>query len=160
MTRFFTILSRNRRGTSTIELALAAPIMATLVIGIIDLSGGFTAKVQITQAAQRAIEKAMQADKQTTLYDTLRAEAASAANVPLAAVTAKYWLECNGVSQFQSAATMTADYNTVCPSGQTYARYVTVDITKKYFPTFNTHYGTTNSDGSYTIHGSAGIRVQ
>ena len=102
----------------------------------------------------------MQGKKDTDLYDTLQAEGASAAGVAASAVTVKYWLECNNVSQYTSAATMTADYDKVCPSGQTYARYVTIDITKTFTPMFATKWAGANSNGTYTLHGTAGIRVQ
>ena len=106
-----------------------------------------------------AIEKAMQGDKTTDLYDTLKAEGASAANVPVSQVTVKYELFCDGVSKYQSAATMTADYDQVCTSG-TYARYVSIDITKTYSPMFSTKWAGANTNGSYTLHGKAIIRVQ
>jgi len=158
--RFFATLARDDRGASIIELALVAPFMATLLIGMVDISRGYSAKVQLTQAAQRAIEKAMQGEKNTDLFDTLQAEGASAAGVATSAVAVKYWLECNGVSQYTSAATMTADYDKVCTSGQTYARYLSIDITKSYSPMFGTKWAGANSDGSYTLHGKASIRVQ
>lgn len=160
MTRWIAQLARDCRGASVIELALAAPFMAALIIGMVDISRGYSAKVQLTQAAQRSIEKAMQGEKNTDLYDTLQQEAATTAGVATSAVDVRYWLECNGVSKYQSKATMTADYDQVCPSGQTYARYVSVDITKAYTPMFSTRFAGSNSDGSYTLHGKAGIRVQ
>ena len=160
MIRRIRALSSDERGASIVELALAAPFMATLIIGMVDISRGYSAKVQLTQAAQRAVEKAMQGSKTTDLYDTLKAEAATTAGVAQSAVTVKYWLECNGVSKYTSAATMTADYDQVCSSGQTYARYVSVDITKTYTPMFSTKWAGAAADGSYTLHGYAGIRVQ
>lgn len=159
-------LTRDERGNSIVELALVAPFLATLVIGMVDLSRGYSTKVQVTQAAQRAIEKAMQAERadvngeNVDFFQTLQDEAATAAGVATSAVTVKYWLECNGVSQNSSAATMDTDYEKVCPSGQTYARYVTVDITKGYTPVFGTRWGGANANGTYTLHGKAGIRVQ
>jgi Flp pilus assembly protein TadG len=160
MTRFLSTLARDSRGASVVELALVAPFISALLIGMVDISRGYSAKVQLTQAAQRAIEKAMQGEKTTDLYDTLQAEGASAAGVATSAVTVKYWLECNGVSQYTSAATMTADYDKVCSTGQTYARYLTVDITKTFTPMFSTKFAGANADGTYTLHGKAGIRVQ
>jgi Flp pilus assembly protein TadG len=160
VSRFLASLARDCGGASIIELALAAPFLATLIIGMVDISRGYSAKVQLTQAAQRAVEKAMQGKKNTDLYDTLQAEAATAAGVATSAVTVKYWLECNGVSKYTSQATMTADYDQVCPTGQTYVRYVTVDITKTYSPMFSTKWAGANADGTYTLHGYAGIRVQ
>jgi Flp pilus assembly protein TadG len=159
-------LLRDERGNSIVELALVAPFLAALLVGMVDLSRGYSAKVQVTQAAQRAIEKAMQAEREDVngenvgFFETLKAEGASAAGVAESAVAVKYWLECNGVSQNTSAATMNADYEKVCPSGQTYARYVTIDITKVYTPIFGKRFGSSNANGTYTLHGKAGIRVQ
>jgi Flp pilus assembly protein TadG len=153
-------LIRDERGASLIEMALTLPFLATMVIGMVDVSQGYSAKVKLTQAAQRAIEKAMQGEKTTSLYDTLQQEGATAAGVATSAVTVKYWLECNGVNQNTSTATMAADYNKVCPAGQTFARYVNIDITKNYTPMFATHWLGSNTDGSFTLHGKAGLRVQ
>jgi Flp pilus assembly protein TadG len=153
-------LLRDERGASLIEMALAAPFLGTLVIGMVDISQGYSAKVKLVQAAQRAIEKAMNGDKTTTLYDTLQSEGATAAGVPTSQVTVKYWLECNGVNQNTSTATMAADYDKQCTSGQTVARYVSIDITKAYTPMFSTHWLGSNSDGSYTLHGKTSVRVQ
>ncbi len=153
MTRKIFALIRDSRGTSIIEMALVAPFLATLVIGMVDLSRAYSTKVQLTQAAQRAIEKAMQGKKETSLYDTLQSEGATAAGVATSDVTVDYWLECNGTRQ--------ATYdNTVCPTGQTYARYVSVDIQKTFTPMFSTRFGGSNTDGTYTLHGKTGIRVQ
>ncbi|WP_425506818.1 hypothetical protein [Sphingomonas rhizophila] len=67
-----------------------------MLVGMTDLSRGFSAKLQLTQAAQRSIEKVMQTSFQTGAVDTLKAEAASAAGVDASAVTIDYWLQCNG----------------------------------------------------------------
>jgi Flp pilus assembly protein TadG len=160
VTRRFAALIRDDRGASVIELALVAPFLATLLIGMTDLSRAYSAKVQLTQAAQRGIEKAMQGKKQLSVYDTLQAESADAAGVATSAVAVRYWLECNNVSQMTSLATMAADYNKVCSSGQIIARYVSVDITKPFSPMFRTRFAGSNADGTFTLHGKATIRVQ
>lgn len=151
---------RDERGASIIEMALVAPFLCSLLIGMVDMSRGYSAKLQLEQAAQRSIEKAMNGDKETSLFETLKDEAAAAAGVSTSAVTVKYWLECNGVSQNTSVATMTTDYEKVCADGQTYARYVNVKITKAYWPMFRARWARANTDGSFTLVGEAGIRVQ
>ena len=153
-------LRRDERGASVIEMALVAPFLATLVIGMVDLSRGYSAKLQLEQAAQRSIEKAMQGKKEVDLYQTLKDEAATAAGVATSAVTVKYWLECNGVSQYTTQASMTTDFEKVCPAGQQYSRYVDVSITKNYAPMFNTKFLGSKSDGTFDLVGKAGIRVQ
>ena len=146
-------LARDESGASIIEMALVAPFLAALVIGMVDISRGYNQTLFLEQAAQRSIEKVMQAKKQTSLYQTLKTEAATAAGVAESAVTVDWWLECAGVRQ--------AGYDdAVCPTGVPYARYVTVVIQKTYTPMFSTRFAGANSDGTFTLKGKAGIRVQ
>lgn len=159
MSRFSRIV-RDERGASIIEMALVAPFLCSLLIGMVDMSRGYSAKLQLEQAAQRAIEKAMNGDKETDLFETLEDEAVAAAGVPANQVEVRYWLECNGVSQNTSTATMEADYEKVCPDGQTYARYVNVRIEKAFSPMFSVPWASANPDGTFTLVGDAGIRVQ
>ncbi len=158
MIRFFARIGRDCRATAIVELALAAPILAALVIGMVDVSRGYSTRLQLEQAAQRSIEKAMQATKATSLYVTLKAEGAEAAGVNIAAVDVQYWLECNGTKQ--TGSTMETAYNQNCNVGETYARYLTVEITKAYVPMFAVKMAGSNADGTYTLKGKAGIRVQ
>lgn len=154
-------LLRDERGSSLIEMALVLPFLATLTVGMVDVSRGYSAKLQLEQAAQRSIEKAMNGDKETALFQTLQAEAMEAAGVPASAVEVRYWLECNGVSQLQSVATMAVDYERVCADGVAYARYVSVRIQKTYSPMFRVKRMLgSNADGNFTLTGRAGVRVQ
>lgn len=157
-------LARDERGASIVELALVAPFLATFVIGMSDLSRGYSEKLQLEQAAQRSIEKAMQGmqgDDSTGIFEGLQAEAAAAAGVNENAVDVRYWLECDGVSQNTSAATMAADYEKVCPSsGQVYSRHLNVTIEKTFTPMFGTKWLGSNSDGTFTLVGESGLRVQ
>ena len=160
MMKRFSSLARDERGTSIIELALMLPLMASLVVGMVDISRGYSAKLQLEQAAQRSIEKAMNGEKELALFATLKAEAMAAAGVATGAVEVKYWLECDGVNQNTSAATMDADYGKKCADDVPYARYVNVRIVKKYEPMFNAKLLGSNADGTFTLSGQAGIRVQ
>jgi len=154
-------LFRDERGSSLIEMALMLPVLATLLIGMVDLSRGYSAKLFLEQAAQRSIERAMNGKKETELFETLKAEAAAAAEVSESAVTVRYWLECDGVSQNTSPATMKADYeNSVCNDGESQARYVNVRIQKVFTPIFSTRFAGARLDGTYLLDGEAGIRVQ
>lgn len=153
-------LIRDERGTSIIEMALVAPILATLVIGMSDLSRGYAAKLQLEQAAQRSIEKAMNGKKETDLFETLQAEAMDAADVEEDAVEVRFWLECDGESQNDDPSTMVEDYEQECADGAAYARYVNVRIEKTFSPMFGTKWLGANPDGTFTLVGEAGIRVQ
>lgn len=163
MMRSLTNFTRDERGAAIIEMAIAAPVLATLLIGMVDLSRGYSAKLQLEQVAQRSIEKAMQGmqgDDSTEIFESLQEEAAAAAGVAESAVQVRYWLECNGVSQNTNPSTMAADYDTVCPSGQVFARYLNVRIEKTYTPMFRTRWAGANTDGTFTLVGEAGLRVQ
>lgn len=154
-------LGRDERGASLIELALVAPFLASLIIGVVDISRGYQEKLELEQAAQRAIEKAMQGDKETDLYDTLKSEAADTAGVDEDAVEVTYWVECNGESQYGGdPASMSDDFEQTCDPGEYMSRHVNVRITKNYMPLFSVDWPGANTDGSFTLVGEAGIRVQ
>ena len=149
----FKRLAKDEGGASIIELALVAPILATLLVGMVDLSRAYSHKLMLEQAAQRAIEKVQQYQSTTSTYGTLQTEAAAAAGVPATNVAIDYWLECDG--------TRAASYNSVCASGQTYGRWVQVDITGTFTPIFRVRrWMGSNADGTFTIHGIAGMRTQ
>ncbi|MCY7339576.1 MAG: pilus assembly protein [Sphingomonas bacterium] len=155
MTRLFRrilTLRHDKRGAAAIELALIAPILATMVVGVVDLSRGYSMKLQLEQAAQRAIEKVMNGQANTSTAAALKTEAATVAGVAESAVAVDFWLECNG--------TRAGDYNTVCTPGQTYARFMSVAITKTFTPMFAKKWAGANTDGTYTIVGRTGVRIQ
>lgn len=146
-------LAADERGTSLIEMALATPILAALLTGMVDLSLAYSEKLQLEQAAQRAIERVMNRQVSSTSYNTLKTEAASQADVPEDNVTVEFWLECNGTPQ--------ADYDSSCSLGEIQARYLTVTVEKDFMPVFGTRYFPgANNDGSFTIESGAGIRTQ
>jgi len=145
-------LCSNKQASSVVELALVLPVLASAMVGIIDLSRGYSAKIQLEQAAYRSIEKVQQYYTTQDTYSTLQNEAATAAGVPSSNVTIDYWLECNGTRQ--------SDYNTTCSGGQTYARWISVDIQSSYTPIFDLHIFTGNPSGAITLHGKAALRTQ
>lgn len=161
MRALFNQLRTDERGTSVVELALVAPILAVLTIGMIDLSNGFSEKLRLEQAAQGSVERVMNgravisasAGRNTTTMDALKAEAATAANVPLANVTTDFWLECNG--------TRAANYygSPPCATGQTLARYMSVSITRTYTPFFAYKFHS-RAVNNYTLSGAATVRIQ
>ena len=149
----FTRLARDERGASIIELALVAPILASLLIGMVDLSRAYSYKLKLEQAAQRAIEKVQAYQTSTSTYGTLQAEAAAAAGVPTSNVTIDYWLECDG--------TRATSYDSTCSGTQTYGRWVSVTVQGTFTPMFRSkYYPRANANGTFTIQGKAGMRTQ
>jgi Flp pilus assembly protein TadG len=145
-------LIADERATSMIELALLTPLLASFLVGMIDISRAYAFKLDLEQSVQRSIEKVMQYQESTSTYSTLKSEAASAAGVPVTAVTLDFWLECGTTRQ--------ADYDSTCTSGP-YARFVTVAVTKPFTPMFGSRFFPgANADGTYTIKAKAGLRTQ
>ena len=155
MTRISNIFARLRedtRAAAVIELALAAPILATLLIGMVDIGRGYSMKLQLEQAAQRAIEKVMNGQADRTSIAALKTEAATTAGVDESAVTVDFWLECDGARQ--------TSYDSNCTGTAISRRYLTVQISKAFSPMFATRWAGANTDGSYTVIGKTGVRTQ
>lgn len=150
MLKRFRLLVRDSRGAAIVEMAMVAPVLATMIVGVVDLSNGFGRKLKLEQAAQRGIEKIMNTSANSTVEATLQSEAATQADVPLSNVTVTYRLECNG-----SVTSATS-----CPAGQTSSQWISVDVTDKYKPLFPFHLKGINGDGTYHIKATAGMRIQ
>jgi Flp pilus assembly protein TadG len=151
MIRRWKSLARDTRAAAVIELALIAPILATMVIGATEISAGYSARLQLEQAAQRIVEKWQGNNFDTTKIDDYKAEAATAAGVASSAVTIDYWVECSGTRQGSFTAT--------CASLAVTSRYANIDIQKNYTPMFSTRF-LGNTTGTYVLHGKAGVRFQ
>jgi Flp pilus assembly protein TadG len=156
MMKQFIALARSEDGTSIVEMGFAAPILSLLLIGMVDMSRAYSAKLQLEQVAQRTIEKVQNADYvESADYKTaLKAEAAAAAEVSTTAVTINSWTECN--NNGTKLAFTTSCSNVDDP----YARYVEVSIDKTYTPMFKTRFAGARADGTYNLTGKAGVRIQ
>lgn len=142
-------LRRDDRGAVIVELAAIAPMLALLTVGIVDMSNGFSRKLKIEQAAQRSIEKIMNTSASDTIENTLAAEAAAQANVPVDNVTVTYRLECDGVVTDAEE----------CPEDQQSSQWISVRVTDKYEPMFSRHFLGINGDGTYHLEANAGVRI-
>ena len=141
------------RGNSVVELALAAPFIAALLIGMVDISRGVSAKLKVVQAAQRTVEKVQRTGFQFSDIGPLQTETQTAAG-PGATATVTAWLEC-GTSTTRLAWTGS------CSSGQAYSRHMDVTVNKPFTPLFGSRfYPGANSNGTFTVRARGGVRVQ
>ena len=151
----FSSLVRDTAGSVTIELALLAPILGTMLIGMVDLSTAFSNKLRLEQIAQRTIEKVQQNGFTVGQKLTLETEAETAAGTGSVA-TLKFWLECDGVRQTGAAA-----YTTGCPDADdVFGRFVQLAIVKSHTPIIAAKFSQSNTNGTITVRGTAGIRIQ
>ena len=144
-------LARDQRGSVIIELAFIAPILATMIVGIVDLSAAYGRKLVLEQAAQRAVEKIMQTTGEDTVDDTIRNEAAAAAGIPVSQVSVAFTMTCAGVS---------TNYATQCTDNSTEVRYIEISLWDTYTPIIPATFTGMNSDGTYTLTAKNGIRTQ
>jgi hypothetical protein len=116
----------DEHGSSVVEAAIVMPTLLMLMSGASDLAMGYWTKLQTQQATARSIELANVGGLERLSVDDLKAEAATAANVPTGNVTVLRWLECDGVTQglFEGS----------CAEGQVVGRYVSVRIINSYTP--------------------------
>jgi Flp pilus assembly protein TadG len=140
------------RGSSVIEMGLVAPFLAAMLIGMVDLSRAYSAKLQLEQAAQRTIEKVQVSSYTPSDNTSLQSEAATAAGVGTDNVTVSSWLQCN------NSATKLS-FTGTCSGTEPYARYVRIEIRKSYTPLFRIKWDRTAS-GIWPVKATAGIRVQ
>jgi len=145
-------LLRDDRGAAIIELALAAPVFAVMIIGMSDMARAYSTKLQLEQASQRSIEKVMNGQATTTVAEALKTEAATTAGVPESQVTVDYWLECDGARA--------ASYDSGCNPGQVQRRYMSVHISKIFTPMFKIKFGAAKANGNYTLYGKTSVRIQ
>lgn len=170
-------LCADAKGAAIIELALVAPLLALMVVGVVDISNAYSRKLALEQGAQRAIEKIMQTTGDDTVGGTIKTEAVCQVNgmnvdgscktSPITAsdVIVTYRLECTVIS----SGAVTSQTNTdaaafdalTCPSTARESRYIEVAVSDRYTPMFGTHFAGFNSgDSSYHLLATAGVRVQ
>lgn len=169
-------LLRDETGAGLVEMAIAMPVLALLTVGIVDLTEGMTRRAELHQAVHRTLEKvaARQFRINTVAGEAdtsfIRAEAAQAAGVPIAAVTVKAWLECDGVEQpsFTAQCPPLATPDAACadpvpPPGAKcraiLARYIQVRIDSGYRPSFG-QVVKPGSDGRVSLFAEGAVRVQ
>ena len=162
MIRRIAQLAREESGAVLIELALVAPILAVMVVGMADISIAYGKKLELEQAAQRAMERVAQTTGEGTPEDAIKTEAVCQYNgmsdggtcltegISAGDVTVTYSLTCDGT---------TRDYTTDCADTEVEVRYIEAAIAETYEPMFPVRFGT-QPDGKYHLEGTAGVRVQ
>jgi Flp pilus assembly protein TadG len=162
MIRAFRNLRRDQDGAAVIELAIVAPVLALMTIGVVDLSNGFSRKLQLEQGAQRAVEKVMQTTGVLSVEDTIANEVVCQVNgtnadgtcktapVTTSDVAVTHRIECDGV----------VDTDESCADDQTKAVWLKVTVSSKYEPLFPVHFAGLDDDGTYHIQAAAGMRTQ
>ncbi|WP_416907440.1 MAG: TadE/TadG family type IV pilus assembly protein [Polymorphobacter sp.] len=145
-------VKKSRSGASAVEFGLALPVMLMMLLPAIDYGMAFALSQRLTAATAQAVQRVTANGKVQSSYASLSTDVASAVSGAVKApvsTSITNWLECNG----QKAE----NANGLCPSGQTYARYVQVTARTVYTPIFPLPgvFGKAKA-----VSGSAAVRVQ
>jgi Flp pilus assembly protein TadG len=177
MRGFLNGLGRDSRGTAVIELSLVAPVLALLVVGIVDMGNAFSHKLALEQGAQRAVEKIMQTTGTDTVENTLADEVRKQVNgvdangdaladpISASEVTVDFTLECTDTDG--AITTMPAQTDPALFDAQTCAnetdkesRYIAVTVQDDYTPMFPIHFFNISDSDKYHLSATAGMRTQ
>ena len=156
-------LCADQRGTSAVEIALAAPILSGVIIGMADMARGYSTKLMLEQAAQRTIEQVQAQKSVATSYNTAITTEATAAMTAAGyatgnTITPNSWVECstNGTSW-----TAKTNFTDACAPAELTARYVSVSISRSFSPMFSSRrWPGANANGTFTLSGYAEVRIQ
>jgi Flp pilus assembly pilin Flp len=176
LNRTFRAIREDERGSGLIELAMLAPVLALLTVGIVDLTQGISRRMELHDAVHRTLEKVAARRFLVLLSDGevdtdfMRADAAEAAGVPAEAVTIEAWLECDGEEQTSftgncpALPSPPADCSLPAPPttakcAADAARYVRVRIDASYKPTFG-KVVSTRPDGTVPLSAEGSVRLQ
>jgi Flp pilus assembly protein TadG len=153
-------------GNSFVEMALITPVLATMLVGTIDVANGFSARLKLEQVAQRIVEEVQQEKTPfKTTYSDLATEAATAAGVSSANVTVTNWVKCsNDGTTWTTLSSSKTDWDKdFCNTSATYSyesHYIQVSLTGSYTPFFSSSLPGVGANGTITLHGTAGARFQ
>ena len=144
-------IAADTRGASIIELAIVAPVLGVMLVGVVELSRGWSERYFLQQAVNRTLELA-QVGTMGSDYTYIIPEAADAARVPASNVTLDQWLECD---------TTRKAYTSSCDPGQRVSRYIKLSISSSFKPLFGTAiFADVQADGSFLIKANGSLRVQ
>ena len=155
-------LQSDQRGAAVIELALAAPILAVLIMGTADVGSAFSRKLALEQGAQRAVEKVMQTTELANVQDAIAGEVEIQADVDPDQVTVTFPRYCDArlMPDVERDENGFADGDP-CESYEKEAHYIMVEVTDEYAPLFPAlGMGTKLANGNYLVRAQAGMRTK
>ena len=121
---------RDKHGNSAVELAMVMPLVLMMALGGIDFAMGFRHKIQMQQHAQTGAEYVMGTMESLPTGVDVRKAISDASGMPMGAITANTWVECDGVKQSIPAP------DCVDPTA-VQTEYMTITVTEQWTPMLN-----------------------
>lgn len=119
----------NRRGVSSVEFALAVPLLVTILSLLVDFGIGFYQKMQVEDAAQAGAQYALLHGWNSDSIENAVTSATTLAGISASPAPTQ---ACGCPSG--SAITTVADCTTACSNGLSPGTYVTVNAQATYTP--------------------------
>ena len=155
-------LRADESGVAVLELALAAPVLAVLIMGTADVGAAFSRKLSLEQGAQRAVEKVMQTTELDNVQDTIAGEVAVQASVREDQVQVTFPRYCDNrkMPDVERDEDGFAEGDP-CAPGEKEAHYIMVRVSDEYKPMFSAlGMGRKLANGNYLVVAEAGMRTK
>jgi len=158
-------LAGDRSGAAAVELALVAPILVGILVPMTDLGMGAYAKMQVQNAANAGAQYALEHGFNTTSITTIVQSATSlGANVSLSPTPAEacYCITSNAMSIQPGDASAPAPpcATGACADGSTPGTFVSVDTSYSFSPLIAFSVPGLHIPSTYTLTGTAVVRIQ
>jgi Flp pilus assembly protein TadG len=151
LSAFLARIGRDRAGVAAVELGLTAPVLAGLLIPMVDLGIGAYEKMRVQGAAEAAAQYAL---GHASAYNASNIQSAGQNATSLAGLTVTPTQACNCITGTTIGAAVSC--TSTCSDGSTPGTFVSVATQATYTPLFS-YPGVTTP---MTLHGFAIVRTQ
>ena len=140
----------DQKGTATIELAIATPVLLMFALGGIDLALGFVHKLEVQQYAQIGADYVMSEMETLPTNVEIKARVHEGSGVPLGDITVERWIECDGEKNSLPAC---------INAGFDYTQYLSIEVDQDYEPILDIE-GYADFVDTFTATGSVTLQVE
>ena len=143
-------LRADQKGTATIELAIATPMLLMFAFGGIDLALGYVHKLEVQQYAQIGADYVMSEMETLPTNVKIKARVHEGSGVPLGDITVARWIECDGKKNSLPAC---------INAGFDYSQYLSIEVDQDYEPILDIK-GYADFVDTFTATGSVTLQVE
>ena len=120
-------IARDRKGTATIELAIATPVLLTMALAGIDVTLGFVHKLEVQQYAQIGADYLMSEMENVPTAAEVKLRVQEGSKVDVTKISVDEWTECDGVKTMAPKCVGTL-------LGATETKFMKISVDKDYNP--------------------------
>ena len=121
-------LAADRRGTATIELAVATPLLLMMSLAGIDGALGYVHRLEVQQYAQIGADYVMSRMEEVPTNVQIIQRVNEGSGVDIGKIKVDRWIECDGARNSLQAC---------INAGFAYKQYLSVEVSQDYEPVFS-----------------------